>query len=69
MKKGEWQDFTPPERSRVYYWPNGEAEKYRDVSRIKVGESGNHYLSHAEGKTIVAPGWLRIELDIDEWTF
>lgn len=67
--KGEWQTISPPERSRTYVWAGGDRATYSNVSRVKVTESGNHYLDADGVKAIIAPGWQRIELDIDGWTF
>ncbi len=70
MTRGEWQTITPPERARTYFWNDREAARYEDVTRVKVSESGNHYIETQSGeRAIIAPGWRRIELDIDAWTF
>lgn len=69
MAKGEWNDLNPAERSRTYTYAGGEVLRYENVSRVKVSESGTHYLEHAGGKAIVAPGWRSVELDMDGWTF
>lgn len=84
MAKGEWQDLTPPERSRTYVYANGETVRYTNVKRIKVSESGNHYLEADDAvltsngvdglvldghHAIVAPAWRQIVLNIDGWTF
>jgi hypothetical protein len=69
MAKGEWETLNPPERMRMYWYPNGEKIEFRDVSRVKVSESGNHYIESAGVKGIVAPGWRAITLDVDAWTF
>lgn len=67
MAKGEW--ITVNERSRTYHW-SGASYRYSDVTRVKVSESGTHYIETADGvHAIIAPGWQRIELDIDAWTF
>lgn len=69
MAKGEWIEVN--ERTRTYIWAKGSRSwvRYTNVRRIKVSESGNHYLECDQGHIIVAPGWSRIELDIDGWTF
>ncbi len=67
--KGEWQTIEPAERTRTYHYGNGETIQYRNVSRVKVSESGNHYLEAEGVKAIVAPGWRAVELDMDTWTF
>lgn len=69
MAKGEWETLNPPERSRTYQYPNGESLTYKNVTRVKVSESGNHYLDADGVKAIVAPGWRAVELDMDAWTF
>lgn len=81
MAKGEWHDINPPERSRTYVWlrhgVGGHFGAYAEmtrtfvnVTRVKVSESGTHYVETQDGKkAIVAPGWAYIDLDVDEWTF
>lgn len=68
-QKGEWQVLNPAERKRTYVYPNGERLEYANVTRVKVSESGNHYLDADGVKAIVAPGWRAVELDMDDWTF
>ena len=68
-QKGEWQTLVAPERTRTYVYANGERLEYRNVTRVKVSESGNHYLDADGVKAIVAPGWRVVELDMDSWTF
>jgi hypothetical protein len=70
MPKGEWHDISPAERVRIYTYAGGELLRYESVTRVKVSESGTHYLETASGqKAIVAPGWRSVELDMDAWTF
>lgn len=70
MAKGEWNDLNPAERARIYTYAGGEVLRYENVTRVKVSESGTHYLETAAGqKAIVAPGWRSVELDMDGWTF
>jgi hypothetical protein len=61
VAKGEWQVLDLAERSRVYVYPNGEKLEYANVTRVKVSESGNHYLEASGKKAIVAPGWQEAE--------
>ena len=58
------------ERSRKYIYKNHEIV-FNDVTAVKVSKnSGTHYLELKCGKKIiVAPLWLAIELDMDEWNF
>lgn len=69
MTKGEWQDLNPAERSRTYHYADGATLSYKNVTRVKVSESGNHYIEADGVKAIVAPGWRAVELDVDTWTF
>lgn len=72
MPKGEWVELNPPERERRYIYAGVSSELvYKNVRRIKVSESGNHYIEAdgVNGHAIVAPGWRAIELDVDSWTF
>lgn len=70
MAKGEWQDLNPAEKGRTYNYAGDEKLQYTDVTRIKVSESGTHYLETASGqKVIVAPGWRSVDLDMEAWTF
>ena len=68
MAKGEWQDIIPAERKRTYVYADSTLD-YVNVTRVKVSESGNHYIDADGVKAIVAPGWRAIELDMDAWTF
>lgn len=57
------------ERKRTYVY-NGFKLTYENVIEVKISESGTHYLNLKDGKkVIVAPKWLTIELDMDEWDF
>lgn len=59
-----------PERKRVYHFPNGEKLELTNVTHVLVRSSGAHRLMTADGrKWIVPPGWLAVELDMDDWTF
>jgi hypothetical protein len=65
-----WTELSPPERKRTYVFPGGQKLELTDVVRIEVRESGKHRLECADGsRYIVAPEWLYIVLDVDDWTF
>lgn len=60
------------ERSRTYdYIQDGETYScnVNNVVRLRVSESGTHYLDTAKGyKHIMAPGWKTIFIDADNWS-
>lgn len=57
------------ERKRTYVYEKTKLT-YENVVEVKISESGTHYLNLQDGtKVIVAPKWIAIELDIDEWSF
>lgn len=61
--------FNPPEKSRVYIFPNDEKVTLENVTELMVSNSGNHRLKTQDGKHHIIPvGWLHIELEIDNWT-
>jgi hypothetical protein len=61
--------INPPERSRTYHYADGRTLAMKDVRALCVRPSGTHRLETADGrKWIVAPGWVAIELDVDDWT-
>lgn len=61
--------FNPPERKRVYLFPEGERLEFKDVKALAVSKSGNHRLELVDGRRFIVPyTWLAIELDIDQWT-
>lgn len=65
---GPWA-FNPPERRRVYLFPNEETVTIDGVSELYVAASGNHKLKTTNGMHyIVSKGWLSIALDIDDWS-
>lgn len=81
MAIGEWQELNPPEKYR-YYIKNGSVVlEFQNVKRIKVSQSGNHYLEFEPdemvqgtdvmvSKAIVHPdAWDTILLDVESWTF
>lgn len=69
-----WTEFGPPERKRTYHFPGGEVLTFEGVTRIEIRDSGKHRVECAPGKdgkvrrAFVSPGWLWVELDIDDWT-
>lgn len=70
----EMVKLSAPERSRTYVFAikgGGFVNvNLMNVVAVCVRPSGTHRLETANGrKHIVPPGWLRIELDVDEWTF
>lgn len=70
----EMKQIDPPERTRVYIFPNGVELHYKNVIAVGVSESGTHRLELAESTgigrfVIIPPGFIAIELDIDDWTF
>lgn len=70
MAEINWTELNPPERSRAYTFPDKTRLYFHDVSRIEVRESGKHRLEYGGGKkAFVAPGWICLEIDTDEWTF
>lgn len=57
------------EQDRLYVFPGGETIFVEAVIKFGVGKSGTHRLETKDGrKHIIAPGWLQIKLDLDEWT-
>ena len=61
--------FDPPEKVRTYNFSCGEKVVLKDVTELVVRASGTHRLKTEDGKShIVAPGWLHIELEIENWT-
>lgn len=64
-----WTDLNPPERKRTYVFPGGERLVLENVTKLEVRESGKHRVETKDGrKLFVAPGWLWIELEMDNWT-
>lgn len=52
--------LVAPEKKRIYV----------NVTHVKISDSGNHRLDTGDGwKHIVVPGWVAIDLEMDEWTF
>lgn len=57
------------ERSRAYVYASGFRLEYKDVEFLNVSASGGHRLTMKDKKhrAYVAPGWIAIELDCDDW--
>jgi hypothetical protein len=65
-----WVVLSPPERRRTYYFPGGDEISFYDVVRIEVRPSGKHRIETKDGhKAFVAPGWLWLIINSDDWTF
>jgi hypothetical protein len=57
------------EKSRVYYFPNGEKVELINVVELVVRESGTHRIKTADKKLHIVPvGWIHIEIDEENWT-
>jgi hypothetical protein len=64
-----WTELAPPERKRTYHFPGGDTVSFENVTRIEVRDSGKHRVETADGrKAFVCPGWLWLEIDVDQWT-
>ncbi len=69
MAKPELMPLNHVERSRTYHFPDGKTLTLKDVTHLLVRPSGTHRLMTKDGrKWIVPPGWLAVELDVDDWT-
>lgn len=65
-----WTVLDKPERRRTYHFPGGLTATFEDVVKVEVRESGKHRIETASGrKAFIAPGWLWMEIETDEWTF
>lgn len=65
----KWTEFNPPERKRVYHFPGGDVAEFVNVTRIEIRDSGKHRIETADGrKAFVCPGWIWLEIDVDQWT-
>jgi len=65
----KWTEFNPPECRRVYRFPGGDEIAFDHVTRIEIRESGKHRIETKDGrKAFVSPGWLWLEIVVDEWT-
>ena len=68
MDKNTWYDVD--EKDRTYIYPDSDsALSFKNVTRLRVSESHFHYLEYGDAKkAIVAPGWVAVVIDADEWT-
>ena len=61
-------EFSPPESSRVYNFPNGEKICLYEIVKITISESGTHYVeyidsyTHGINRLVVNTGWLSLEV-------
>lgn len=68
-EKPELVKLDHVERLRRYLYGDGRKIELVNVTHLLVRPSGTHRLQTADGrKWIVNPGWLAIELEMDEWT-
>ena len=57
--------FNPPEKKRVYYFPNDEYVVLKEVIELVVRPSGTHRLKTTDGKSHIIPtGWIHIERNL-----
>lgn len=68
--------LDPPEKSRTYFYPNGDNPsvpyrvRFDNVTALCVCDSGSHRLNMSDGtKAIAPPGFIAIQIDTPEWTF
>lgn len=58
------------EKRRTYIYSNGFKLTINNVTDVSVSDSGNHRIETERGKKyIVTPGWVAMELDVEQWTF
>lgn len=62
-------ELKPPERSRIYFFPNGETVKLENVTHFAASTT-THRLKTGDGKLHIVPlaGWLHIEIEADSFT-
>lgn len=61
--------FKPHEEKRIYIYPCGAKIELYDVCELVVRPSGTHRLKTGDNHGhIIAPGWIHIELIIEDWT-
>lgn len=66
----DWVELKWIEKSRIYYFPEGNELEINNVVAVKVKESGTHRLKTSDGKLWIIPtGWLAIALDTEDFTF
>ena len=83
MSDIKWTELNPPERKRTYVYESGLQVEFTNVKRIEIRDSGKHRIEAdsvavlmpsgenyfaSGGKGFVAPGWVALILDVDEWT-
>lgn len=62
----DWVEVN--ERTRSYLYQGNGRITFTDVVRIEIRKSGTHRIETAAGiKSFIAPGWLAIQIDTDEW--
>ena len=56
--------FMLSEARRTYHFPHGERKVFDDTYKLRVSNSGYHYLDYEDGKktAILPPTWLCIEI-------
>lgn len=65
----ELNELKPAEKSRTYYFADGDTVVLKNVTHFLARESGHHRLQTGDGKLhIVSPGWMHIEIDADSFT-
>ncbi len=58
------------ERSRTYYYGDGNNITIENVIKLCVRPSGNHRIETSSGKKVImAADWLCLELDTDKWVW
>jgi hypothetical protein len=69
VKTEDMTKLDPVEKSRTYEFPNGNSVGFHMVTHIYVSNSGHHRLKTADNLLhIVAPGWMSITIDAEDWT-
>jgi hypothetical protein len=62
-------ELNPPERSRTYHFADGQSVTFTNVTKLEVRPSGKHRIETQSGqKAFVAPSWLWVDIDTDNWT-
>lgn len=70
MTKPNIFTLVHPEKTRVYTYPGGDRVELKEVTGVAVSASGNHRVETADGHLhVVAPGWLHIEVEAEDWSF
>lgn len=60
------------EKTRTYmYLTDGDIVglQYENITEVDISESGNHRLKADGILVIVAPKWISVEIEADDWTF